>query len=337
LRARTPIRAALAAVALLGALTAAASATGGLPLRTVRDIPLGGRSPRFDYQSLDTATGTLYVAQQGDGDVLEIDLARNRVAGTIRGLAGVHGVLVAPAIHRFYASAQALHELVVIDTRTHRVIARSLAGAVPDGIAYDPADGEVFVSDERPDGAVTAADAGTGHVLGRIALGGSAGNVQYDAARHRILVGVETRDEIAVIDPVRRTILQRVPVPGCNANHSLLVDDAAHVLLVGCSGNARLVVLDERTFRVLGSVGHAGHVDVLALDPSTQRAYASAEDGIVTVLRLRAGGAPTLLGQTHLAARAHSVAVDPRTHDVYFPLGRSGGASVLRVMRPAAR
>jgi DNA-binding beta-propeller fold protein YncE len=315
---------------------AAGSAAGGLPVRPVRDIPLGGRSPRFDYQSVDAEHRALYVAHQGDGVVLEIDLANDRVAHVFRGFAGVHGVLVAPRIDRLYASAQALHELVVIDTRTHRVIARHPAGRVPDGIAYDPEQQEVFVSDERPDGALTAADARTGRILGRIALGGSAGNVQYDAARRQILVGVETRDELAVVDPVARTVVQRVPVPGCKANHSLLVDDPAHVLLVGCSGNGELVVLDDRTFRPLGSVGHAGHVDVLALDPASQRAYASAEDGIVTVLRLRRGAAPRLLGQQRLAARAHSVAVDPSTHLVYFPLGRSRGASVMRVMRPTS-
>ena len=49
---------------------------------------------------------------------------------------------------------------------------------------------------------------------------------------------------------------------------------------------------------------------------------------------LRRAVAAQLLGQARLDARAHSVAVDPRTHLVYFPLGRSGGRSVLRVMRP---
>jgi DNA-binding beta-propeller fold protein YncE len=324
----------LASAAVAAILGPSAVAAGPLPLQRVRDIPLPGRSPRFDYQSVDATGRTLYVAHQGDGVVLEIDLSRNRVARVIRGLAGVHGVLVVPAIHRLYASAQALHELVVVDTRTGRIISRHPAGEVPDGIAYDPAQREVFVSDERPDGAVIAADAGTGRTVARIALGGSAGNVQYDGARGQILVGVETRDEIAVIDPVARTVVQRVGVSGCKADHSLLVDAPAHLLLVGCSANGRLVVLDERTFHELGAIAHAGHVDVLALDPLRQRAYAASEDGIVTVLQLRRGESPRLLGQGRLAARAHSVAVDPRTHDVYVPLGRIGGASVLRVMRP---
>jgi len=308
--------------------------TPALPLRTVSDIPLGGKSPRFDYQTIDPTTGRLYIAHEGDGQVLVFDLRHWRVARRIGGLADVHGVLVAPAIHRLYATATALHQLVVIDTRTDQIVARHRAGVVPDGIAYDAASGEVYISDERPAGAVIAADARSGRVLETIALGGSAGNVQYDRIAHRVVVGVETRDQLAVIGPSTHAITRRVPVPGCRANHSLLVDPRQRLLLVGCSGNGRLVVLDADSFRELGHVDGAGHVDVLALDPGTHRAYSSSEDGIVTVLQLRDGQAPRVLGQKRLAPRAHSIVVDPATHLVYLPLGRAGGASVLRIMRP---
>ena len=44
----------------------------------------------------------------------------------------------------------------------------------------------------------------------------------------------------------------------------------------------------------------------------------------------------TPLGQAVLAPKAHSVAVDPRTHLVYFPLERgSGGKPELLIMAPA--
>jgi hypothetical protein len=40
------------------------------------------------------------------------------------------------------------------------------------------------------------------------------------------------------------------------------------------------------------------------------------------------------LGQAKLADNAHSVAVDPRTHLVYFPLENVNGKPILRIMRP---
>jgi DNA-binding beta-propeller fold protein YncE len=114
----------------------------------------------------------------------------------------------------------------------------------------------------------------------------------------------------------------------------LLVDARARLLIVGCSANGRLLVVDADSFRILATIPGAGHVDVLALDPTQQRVYAASENGIVSVVQLVHGTTPRLLGQVHLAARAHTVAVDPRTSLVYLALGRSGGSSVLRIMRP---
>lgn len=322
------------ALALLSFAGTASGASSSLPLRTVAEVALGGRSPRFDYQTIDPVARRLYIAHQGDGTILTIDLARRRVVGHIGGLPNVHGVLVVPALHRLFATATALHQLVTIDTRTEHVLARTSAGVVPDGIAYDPIGRHVFVSDERPAGALTVVDATTGRAMATIPLGGSAGNVQYDPVAKRVLVGVETHDELALIDPKTLQITRRVPLSGCDANHSLLVDPNARLLIIGCSANGRLLVLDADSFRVLGEITGAGHVDVLALDAARDRVYAASEDGIVSVIQVAHRGAPRLLGQMHLAARAHAVAVDPRTSLLYLPLGRSGGSSVLRIMRP---
>jgi DNA-binding beta-propeller fold protein YncE len=325
----------LIGVALASVAAAGAVGSQALPLRTVAHLPLGGRSPRFDYQTIDPVARRLYIAHQGDGSILTVDLVHRRIIGRIGGLPGVHGVLVVPALHHLFATATARHQLVTIDTRTGHVIARTPAGVVPDGIAYDPVGRQVFVSDERPAGALIVASAVTGRATATIPIGGSAGNVQYDPVARRVLVGVETHDELALIDPATRQITRRIPLPGCDANHSLLVDAEARLLIVGCSANGRLLILDADSFRVLGAVRGAGHVDVLALDPTRERVYAASENGIVSVLQLTRGAAPRLLGQTHLAVRAHTIAVDPRTSLVYLPLGRSGGASVLRIMRPS--
>jgi hypothetical protein len=324
----------------LGGLAAAAgsgTATGaGVPWRLVASVPLGGHSPRFDYQALDPAAGRLYIAHQGDGTILVFDTTRRRLIDTIHGLPGVHGVLLVPRLHRLFATATGAHELIAIDTRTRRVISRHAAGVVPDGMAYDPLGHAIYVSDERPAGALVVVDARSGRTIATIPLGGSAGNVQYDPTRRRILVGVETRDELAIVDPAQRSIITRVPLAGCHANHSLLVDDPARLLLIGCSRSGRLLVLDADTFTPVGHVDGAGHTDVLALDPGTQHTYTTAEDGVITVLQLRGRLRPQLVGRDKLL-RAHTIAIDPRTHLAYLPLGRAAGRSTLRILRPTHR
>lgn len=304
-----------------------------LPLVRVASIALPGHSPRFDYQSVDPVSRRLYLAHQGDGVIRVIDLRSHRIVRSIGGLTDVHGVLAVPATGRVYATATARHELVTIDAASGRVLRRTRAGVVPDGIAYAPSVRRVFVSDERPAGAVVAIDAVSGTVAGSVALGGSAGNVQYDAASDRILVGVETRDEIVSIDPRTLNVLERVRVDGCDANHSLRVSDALGLALVGCSRNGRLVVLETRTLQPRGGINGVGHVDVIDLDDGLRRAYVTSEDGIVSAIALPQRGRPRLLGRA-VVRRAHSVAVDQRTNLVYLPIGRNGGRSELRVFRP---
>ncbi len=73
--------------------------------------------------------------------------------------------------------------------------------------------------------------------------------------------------------------------------------------------------------------------DVLAFDPGLHRLYVASESGVVTVFDLQ-GRRMLTLGRKHLAFEAHSVAVDPVTLEVYFPLQDVDGHGVLRIMAP---
>jgi hypothetical protein len=71
----------------------------------------------------------------------------------------------------------------------------------------------------------------------------------------------------------------------------------------------------------------------MAYDPGPHRLYVASESGVVTIFELRAS-VLAKIGQAELAAHAHSVAVDPATHRVYFPLQDVRGHPTLRVMEP---
>jgi DNA-binding beta-propeller fold protein YncE len=191
----------------------------------------------------------------------------------------------------------------------------------------------VFVSDESG-GVETVLDR-RGRRIATISVGGEAGNVQYDAGSRRMLVAVQSRGDVAVIDPRSNRVVRRVPLAGCESPHGLLVDSPRRLAFVACAANARLVTLDLRTRRVTGSASVGGSPDVLAFDGSLRRLYVSAESGVVAVFAERARRL-TKLGQALLAPHAHTVAVDPRTHFVYFPLqAGSGGGPQLLIMKPA--
>ena len=236
----------LAAVAVLavGGSALARTSGSGLPLREVARVSLPGPSVRFDYTSLDPTSNRLYIAHMDASQLLVFDVRTRKVVKTISA-PGVHGVIAVPQVGRVYASATDARQVLTIDARTDAVIATAPAGQYPDGIAYDPVERHVFVSDES--GGVETVLNAAGHRIATMPLGGEAGNVQYDAGSGMVLADVQTRNDVAVIDPRTNRVVRRIPLPGCNHDHGLFIDASRRLAFVACDGNARLLTLDLRT------------------------------------------------------------------------------------------
>jgi DNA-binding beta-propeller fold protein YncE len=326
------VAAGLLAVAGIAYAWQIVGATGpALPLTLVGDYPLSGGATRFDYASMDARHGIMWVAHMGDGSVEAFDVKANHVTltATLSPNASVRGVLAARG--NVYAAAQGLGGVAVLDGETGKRLAMVPAGDV-DGLAYDPRTQRIFVSDEGG-GKDTVIDARTNTRAGAVELGGEAGNTVYDPASRRVFVGVQTRDELAEIDPAAMKVVRRYALPGCSSSHSVAIDSEQRAAYVGCQHNARLVRLDLRTGQVTGSGGVGVGVDVLALDPGLHRLYVASESGIVSVYDV-AGGGFRRSAQAFLHLNAHVVAVDTATHRVYFPLQDVGGKPVMRVTQP---
>lgn len=325
--------AAIAAAVIVPGLPRASNAGPALPLRQAAELSLPGGSTRFDYESLDPGRGLLFIAHLGDSQVIETSIRTSRVIRVIPGLPDVHGVLVVPALHRIYATATGDNQMAAIDEDTGKILYRTTTGDYPDGLAYDPARHAIWTTNETG-GTETVIDANTGTVRGTVVLGGEAGNVAYDPDGGRgtgqMLADVQTLDQLAVINPATLAITRRVPLPGCDHDHGLTLDPPARLAFIACDGNARLLTLNLATWHITGTSTTGDQPDVLAYDPAAGRLYVAAESGDLTILDNH-GGHLTVTGRAHLAGGAHVVAVDPATHDSYYPIpdGPDGHPALL--------
>lgn len=309
----------------------ATSVAADLPLIQVTDIALPGSATRLDYQTLDARRGLLFIAHLGNSQVIVVNTQTRQVVTTVANVSRVHGVLVVPQLNTVYASATGTNEVVAIDESTLRIKARMPGGVYPDGLAFDPDNQRLFVSDEHGD-TETVIDTKTNARIATISLGGDVGNTQYDPVSHHIFVNVQSLGKLFEIDPSTDRVLRRFPLAGCEGAHGLLIDSARHRAFIACEDNATLVWLDMRNMRVIQEWKIGPNPDVLALDPITRRLYVAAESGVVSIFSDDA--VVTRVAQGYLAPAAHTVALDPFTHLVYFPLERIDGAPYLRVMRP---
>jgi DNA-binding beta-propeller fold protein YncE len=300
-----------------------------LPLQPVGEVVLPGDGSRFDYASLDSGRGLLFIAHLGASEVIEVDVHAHRVVRTIPNIAQVHGVLVLPELHRVFATATGHNQMVVLDEDTGAVLNRAPTGQYPDGLAYDAKRNAVWTTNESG-GSETVIDAGSAAVRGTVHLSGEVGNVVYDPATDRMLVAVQGRGDLAVIDPAALAVATRIGLPGCDHPHGLTVDPAARAAFVACDGNAILLSVDIGSGKVTGSSPVGDGPDVLAYDPGAHRLYVAAESGEVSVLDEQ-NGKLHVVGSGHLADGAHVVAVDPATHHSYYPIpsGSRGHPALL--------
>jgi YVTN family beta-propeller protein len=302
-------------------------------LQHVADLPLGGKTTRLDYASLDLSRHLLFIAHLGDSAVIVFDTDARRVISRIPGISQVHGVLALPELGVVYASATGANEVVAIDEGTLKVTARAPAGVYPDGMAYAPEVHKLYVSDEHG-GTDTVIDVRTNTRIATIPLGGDVGNTQYDPLTKHIFVNVQTRRQLLEIDPTSDQVIARIDLPGAEGNHGLLIEAEQRKAFIACEDNHKLLVLDLTTRRVTDSFDVGSDPDVLAYDAGRGYLYVAAESGIVSVFRAQPGQL-SKISESLLGPNAHVVAVDPGTHQSYFPLKNLGGRTVLRIMSPS--
>ena len=302
------------------------------PLKKVTDIPLPGAAVRFDYQSLDTSQGRLYIAHMNANQLVVFDVKKRAVIANLDGFSSVHGVWAVPELGRVYASTTGEHTVTVVDMATLKSIARVGTIKYPDGIAYAPEAKRLFVSDEHGD-ADAVIDTNKNLLVTTIPLGGGAGNTIYDPGSGHILVAVHEKNELVSIDPSTAKIIGRYSVTGVEHPHGVSLDVPERLAFVAGEENHKLAVVDLTSMKVLATYPVGEDPDVLAFDPGLKLLYVSAESGHVTIFREQ--GKTLVSAGEFFMPHAHTVCVDPGTHLVYFPLQDIDGHPVLRIMEPA--
>jgi DNA-binding beta-propeller fold protein YncE len=325
----------LAGVAVIAALAGCATSTqsGELPLRQVSETALTGGPVRFDYTTLDAERGRLFIAHMGASELIDVDVHAHAVVRTLPDMPDVHGVIVVPDKHRVYATATGSNQLVAIDEDSGAVVFRAPTDTYPDGLAYDPIRRTVWTTNEAA-GTETVIDADTGAVRATVPLGGEVGNVVYDTFLDQMVVAVQGRNDLAVVDPVSFTVTERIPTPGCDHPHGQALDVTDQVMFVGCEANATMVTIDLANRNVIDHHAVGETPDVLAYDPGASRVYFAAESGWVSIFDADHGHL-AVRGSAYLADGAHSLALDPTTHHSYIPIPKDdNGSPVLREYEP---
>lgn len=278
-----------------------------------RTVPLGG-TPRWDYVQVDAAARRAYVAHDGAIDVIDLDT--HEVAGHVTGLAGAHGIALAPELGRGFVASGDNDSVVAFSLATLAVQGRARVGKDPDSIAYEGVSRRVVALDSAG-GSATLLDAATLAPVATLPLGGTPEFAVADG-RGSVFVNVEERAEVVRIDVAAARVAARFPLPGCQNPTSLALDPARRRLYSAC-GNGPLVGLDAETGRELGRAKIAAGADTIVWDARAARLLVSTSDGSIAVFGVDADGAPVPRTTLPTRATGRTMALDPVTGALLVP------------------
>jgi YVTN family beta-propeller protein len=313
----------VAAISLFAFLVTSALAAGDFQI--TKKIPIPGTGS-WDYLSIDEGARRLYVSHGTQVEVIDVDSLS--VVGSIPNTPGVHGVAIAAELGRGFVSNGQAATVTIFDLKTLKPIADVPTGKKPDAIIYDPGTSRVFAFNGGSNSA-TAIDAATGKVAGTVDLGGGP---EFAAADGNGFVYDNLEDESLVlkIDSHKLTVEQRWPTAPCSAPSSMAMDTANRRLFVGCRSKV-MAVMNADTGKVITTLPIGDHVDATAFDPATKLIFNSNGEGTITVIREDSPDKYSVVETVKTLPRAKTMALDPKTHQLFLSAAESGQFEVLVV------
>jgi YVTN family beta-propeller protein len=283
-------------------------------------FPLEG-SGRWDYLYVDIASQRLFMARSTHVTVLNADTGA--VLGDIPDTPGVHGIAIANELGVGFISCGGEDKVAVFDLKTLKVLAKIDTGGNPDSIVFHPATRTVFVQNGKSNSS-TVIDAAKQSVVATIPVGGRPEFTIYDDEGN-IFVNLEDKSSIVVIDAAQKKVKATWPLPGCEEPTGLAIDRSHHRLFSACA-NKVLAVVDSENGKVLQTLPIGDDCDAVAFDPKTGFVFASAGDGVLTILH--ADGSQKYAVEQSLASMPGSktMGFDSSTHKIYIPSAKFTGS-----------
>jgi YVTN family beta-propeller protein len=320
--------------AMLGVAAAvlAPAAQADSAMQVVQQWKIGGGGG-WDYLTADSEH-RLFLSRGTQVDV--VDTQSGRVLGTIPNTQGVHGIALAPDLHRGFTSNGRADSVTAFDLDTLKVIQEAkVPGHNPDAILYEPKGKHVFTFDGRSKD-VTVLDAKTLAFVATIPVPDKPEFAQDDHAGH-IYVNIESDPgQMVVIDSHKLTVQSTWPLPGCDSPSGLAIDRAHHRLFSVCDGNI-MAVTNGDTGAQVAQVPIGKGPDAAAYDDKRGLVFSSNGEGTLTVIKQESVDRYRVMENVKTQAGARTMALDPANGRVYLVTAQYGPPPAATSEQPHPR
>jgi DNA-binding beta-propeller fold protein YncE len=282
------------------------------------ELPRGGILNVLDYLTL--SDHTLFVTSESSGALFKIVLEPSQFSKSpvqqMPGSGAVHGVILPPGTNVALVTRSEENTVDLFDPHSLQQLGRIPVADDADAILYVPSAKLVYVANGDAKLA-TLIDPVMQTIVGAIQLPGKPEFPALDPKTGLVFQNLEDINAIAAIDVAKRLVVGQWSLAPCEAPSGLAIDSEHRRLFAVCSGNAKLVVFDLDTHRVVTSLKIGGGPDSVAFDQTLHRIYSSGKAGRLTVIQQDGPDAYRVLDEIRTHYGAHTLALDPVSHRVF--------------------
>jgi DNA-binding beta-propeller fold protein YncE len=295
-------------------------------------IPFPGDSG-WDYLFADSPNRQLYVSHGSEVEVVDLD--SQKPIATITGLNRIHGITVADDLNHGFISDGADNVVVMFDLKSHAVLQKVKAGTNPDGILFDPATKRVFAFNGRSQN-MTAIDAASGNVVGTTDLGGKP-EFPVSDGKGKIYANIEDKGELVQINPSTLKVENRWSLAPCEEPSGLAIDTSSRRLFSVCS-NQKMMVVDADSGKIVATVPIGNGPDATRFDAEKKLVFSpNGRDGTLTIVKEDSPDKYSVVDTVSTEKSARTMALDAKTHNLYFSAAQFGPAPEASADNPRPR
>jgi len=282
------------------------------------ELPRSGPLTVLDYLTVNDQT--LFVTSESSGALFKIafdpsDLKASTVS-EMPGAGAAHGVALVPDVSVAFITRSETNTVDVFDPKSLQPLASIPVADDADAILYIPSTKLVYVAHGDANMA-TLIDPEKRATVGTIQLPGKPEFPALDSRTGLLFQNLEDTNTVAAIDVGMRSVVGQWPLAPCEGPSGMAIDSEERRLFTVCSGNAKLVVFDLESHRVITSLEIGGGPDSVVFDRGVHRIYAAGKAGKLTVIQQDGPDNYRILDEIRTHYGAHTLTVDPESHKVF--------------------
>lgn len=288
------------------------------PYHLLTTIPVHGEGA-WTAMAVDEAAQRLYAAHGSRIEV--INLSKGSPLGAITDIADVRDFIIVPNFRLGYASSGKTDEACLVDLINLRATAKMNTGKNPGPIVYEPSRLEIYAFNQG-DHSATAGEADDGDYEATIDLESKPAcavadnNANYESKKGRVFVGLEDKNEIAVINAQTRKVTDHWSLEPGKMPKAIAYDAENNRLLIACA-NKLLVVMNSTNGNVAATAPIGMNAGKIVFDAASHDVFCAAADGTLTILHQDAPDKLTVVQTLKTKPDSSVLGIDGKSHKIY--------------------